>query len=90
MRTLLSFSDEKSGMAKTESQAQQQTKRHEEQKNDDLGEEEEEEDDLEDEEEGVGRVSESQGAGAAPSELRDSQLETLTNDDRCESKCLFF
>ncbi|XWS26255.1 hypothetical protein CRYUN_Cryun26dG0016000 [Craigia yunnanensis] len=73
-------------MAETESQAQQ-TKRHEEQQNDDLGGEEEEEEDEEEGEEGVSRVRESQGAGAAPSsdaELRNSQLETLTNDDRCE------
>ncbi|XP_022750250.1 probable WRKY transcription factor 32 [Durio zibethinus] len=62
-------------MAETESQAQH-TKRHEEQQNDDLGGEEEEE---EEEEEGVSRVSESQDGA----ELRDSQLETLTNDDPC-------
>ena len=83
-------------MAETESQTQR-AKRHEEQQNDDLeGEEdeEEEEDELEDEEqeEGMSRVSESQRAGAAPSsdaKLRDSKLETLTNDDRCEGKFFF-
>ncbi|TYI72059.1 hypothetical protein E1A91_D07G032900v1 [Gossypium mustelinum] len=80
-------------MAETESQA----KRHEGKQYDNSeGEEEEEEeeeevDELEDEEdeeeEGVSRVNESHGAGTAPSsdaEVRDSQLETLTNDDRCE------
>ncbi|XP_022754514.1 probable WRKY transcription factor 32 [Durio zibethinus] len=74
-------------MAETQSQTQQ-TKQLEEQQNDDLEAEEEveEEDELEDEdedEEGVSRVSESQGAGAASSsdaKLRDSQLETQTND----------
>ncbi|XP_022731787.1 probable WRKY transcription factor 32 isoform X2 [Durio zibethinus] len=84
-------------MAETESQTQQ-TKRHEEQRNDDLeGEEEEEEEEEEDEdeveeeeeeeEEGVSRVRESRGAGMAPltdAKLRESQLETLTNYDRCE------
>ncbi|KAA3459530.1 putative WRKY transcription factor 32 [Gossypium australe] len=83
-------------MAETESQA----KRHEGKQYDNSeGEEEEEEeeeeevDELEDEEEeeeeGVSRVNESHGAGTAPSsdaEVRDSQLETLTNDDRCEIK----
>ncbi|XVF35557.1 hypothetical protein REPUB_Repub18cG0156000 [Reevesia pubescens] len=79
-------------MAETESQTKR-TKRHEEQQNDDLGgeeeEDEEEEDKLENEEERVSRVSESQGVGPAPlsssdAQLRHSQLETLTNDDRCE------
>ncbi|OMO61754.1 DNA-binding WRKY [Corchorus capsularis] len=65
-----------------ESESQtKQTKRQEEQQNDELkgGEEEEVE--------GLGRVSESQGAEAAPSgdaEVRDSQSETLKNDDRSE------
>ncbi|OMO90876.1 DNA-binding WRKY [Corchorus olitorius] len=66
-----------------ESESQtKQTKRQEEQQNDELkgGEEEEVV-------EGLGRVSESQGAEAAPSgdaEVRDSQLETLKNGDRSE------
>ncbi|XVE71139.1 hypothetical protein DITRI_Ditri10aG0126300 [Diplodiscus trichospermus] len=83
-------------MTDTESQTQQ-SRQHEEQQNDDLeGEEEEEEadeeeDELQDKEkeegEGVSRVSELEGAGAASSsdaKLRDSQSETLRNDDRCE------
>ncbi|GMI89300.1 WRKY DNA-binding protein 32 [Hibiscus trionum] len=63
----------------TETEAQLM-KRHEEKQNDDSEGEE-------DEEEGVSRVNESDKAGVAPSsdaELKESQLETLTNDDRRE------
>ncbi|KAK8553552.1 hypothetical protein V6N13_062354 [Hibiscus sabdariffa] len=73
-------------MAETESQAPQ-TKRHEQRLNDDFqGEEEEEEEELE-EEAGVSRLTESHGTGAVPSSdagFKDSQLETLANDDCSE------
>ncbi|GMJ15875.1 WRKY DNA-binding protein 32 [Hibiscus trionum] len=71
-------------MAETESQAPQ-TKRHEQRQNDDF-QGQEEEDELE-EEAGVSRVTESHCAGAVPSSdagLKDSQFETLANDDRSE------
>ncbi|KAA3477612.1 putative WRKY transcription factor 32 isoform X1 [Gossypium australe] len=67
-------------MAETESQALP-TKRHHHHQNDDS----EGLEDEEEEEEGASRVSESQGAGAAPPSddagLKHSQLDTLPNDD---------
>ncbi|XP_039063109.1 probable WRKY transcription factor 32, partial [Hibiscus syriacus] len=77
-------------MAETESEARPM-EGHEEKQNDDTGggggEEEVDELDEEEEKEGVSRVNESDKAEAAPSsdaELKGSQLETLTNDDRRE------
>ncbi|KAL4341363.1 hypothetical protein GQ457_08G018920 [Hibiscus cannabinus] len=74
-------------MAETESQAPQ-TKRHEHRLNDDFqGEEEEEEEDELEEEAGVSRLTESHGTGAVPSSdagFKESQLETLANDDCSE------
>ncbi|XVF48414.1 hypothetical protein PTKIN_Ptkin03bG0188200 [Pterospermum kingtungense] len=67
-------------------------KRHEELRNDDVkGEEEEDEEEQKQEREGLSRVIESQGAGVTPSsdaKSKDSQLETLKSDDRCEAEGL--